>query len=366
MSRTWQLLTAPWGPAVTSQLASLSPIASHILLHTLWLQVVMDQVSIARAVVQLQLAAAQPSPQQQQQQQRPQHQTAAQVAVQATAMLRNLALVPTNSAQFVAQQGAALHALVSLLEPFQCDPEVLMNVSRCLSKLSLYDNCRQGLLAIGGAGSPAQRTSSEVTRRAANSGGGGSTNNSSSNSQGAQPTGVAQIVKALLAVQASQPKQWQTGIRLAFALGQLTTYHAEARQLAAAVPGALLALPQLVLDLMQLSTTTTTAAVDTPVEQDAQHIQKQQQQQALAHDFATKVLRVIANLGIDRTIGATLAAKQVSADALVAVLAGGCDFEAAEELVLNATAALTNLAFYDTPSNKVRVPLARVPLQKTA
>jgi hypothetical protein len=70
-----------------------------------------------------------------------------------------------------------------------------------------------------------------------------------------------------------------------------------------------------------------------------------------------KLLRVLANLSIDRTVGPALAAKQVTADALMAVVTG-YQYAQAEELVLNATAALTNLAFYDTPSNKVSLTRA--------
>jgi hypothetical protein len=148
-------------------------------------------------------------------------------------------------------------------------------------------------------------------------------------------------------MQAAQPKQWPTGIRLAFCLGQLTSYHPESRAQVAAVPGALDALPRLVLDLIGFS-----LLQEYSVQQPQEQQQRQQQQPSLAEDYITKLLRVLANLSIDRTVGPTLAAKQVTADALVAVLRG-YEYEEAEELVLNAAAALTNLAFYDTPSNKV-------------
>jgi hypothetical protein len=142
-------------------------------------------------------------------------------------------------------------------------------------------------------------------------------------------------------------------VRLAFAIGQLTTYHPESRQQVAAVAGALDALPRLVLDLLQFSKLR---------QQAEQHVQQQPElrghqcgQLGLAEDLVTKLLRLLANLAIDRTVGATLAARQATADALMAVLTG-YGYEAAEELVLNATAALTNLAFYDKPSNKVCCP----------
>jgi hypothetical protein len=162
------------------------------------------------------------------------------------------------------------------------------------------------------------------------------------------------MVQVLLSVQATQPKQWPMAIRLAFALGQLTTYHPESRQQVAAVAGALDAVPRLVLDLLQYS------KLRQQAEQHVQHgvhLQGPQGGQlGLAEDLITKLLRLLANLAIDRTVGATLAARQATADALVAVLTG-YDYDAPEELVLNATAALTNLAYYDKPSNKVCCPV---------
>lgn len=69
-------------------------------------------------------------------------------------------------------------------------------------------------------------------------------------------------------------------------------------------------------------------------------------------EVLVKLLRLLANVAIHPALGAALAAKQATADALLAVLQ--CySFEAAEELVLNAAAALTNLSYYQEPTNKV-------------
>jgi hypothetical protein len=323
-------------------------------------QVLFDQVSVATAV-----AAAQ-QPQQQPPSRHPQHETAAQVCVQATAVLRNLAVAEANAALFVQRQGLALRALVSLLQPFQQDAEVLLNVSRCLSKLSMYDSCRQALVLSGaqqGVSGSSSRPSSQGSRAGiSDSVGKGTSSGSSPTDKGgsssstalsAPHTPVALIARVLMNTQATQPKQWPAGVRLAFALGQLTAYHSQSQPLLAAVPGVLEALPGLVLDLVQYSQ-----------QQQSQQQQQQQQQPSQgqpqpaqgqlppAEDLMTKLLRVLANLAIDRTVGPALAAKQTTADALVAVLTG-YEYEAAEELVLNAVAALTNLAFYDSPSNKV-------------
>jgi hypothetical protein len=281
--------------------------------------------------------------------------------VQASAVLRNLSVVPCNAVLFVQQQGLALQALVSLLQPFQQDPEVLLNASRCLSKLSMYDSCREVLLATPAiGGQQCNRGMNNITASCQDASCGGSTGMPGSrvggssgcgsrpvDQPGSQTSAVGQMVRALLGVQTAQPKQWPTRIRLAFCLGQLTSYHPESRPQVAAVPGALDALPRLVLDLLGFS------QIQEGVAGQLQEPQGQQrQQQSHAQDYTIKLLRVLANLSIDRTVGPALAVKQVTADALMAVLTG-YQYEQAEELVLNATAALTNLAFYDTPSNKV-------------
>lgn len=325
------------------------------------LQVLMDQASAVQSV-----AAAQQQQQQGQRSRHPQHEAAAQVAVQATAVLRNLAVVAANSVYFTQQHGAAVWAVISLLQPFQQDPEVVLNASRCLSKLSMYADCRLEMLQGGpchSQGSHAGHTGSShrggsSTNRPAGctldgccSSGGGSSMEALG-SHNTQPVAVAHIMRSLLHVSASQPKQWPAGIRLAFALGQLTTYHAGSRPFVAAVPGALDGLLGLLLGVVQHSMSHEQSCQA----QQQQSSQAAAQQPALAVDFMTKLLRLLANLGTDRTLGPALAAKQGTADALVAVLRD-YQYEEHEELVLNATAALTNLAYYDTPSNKV--PAAR-------
>jgi len=323
--------------------------------HVAPLQVLLDQVAIVQAAT----AAADWSQMQQSQHvKQPQHQAAAQVAVQAAAVLRNLAVPPTNSQYFVQQQGAALQALISLLQPFQHDSEVLLNVSRCLSKLSLSEDCRAAMMSVGRHQQPLNINTSQQSCAgiAASIHGNRVSTSSSSTAIGsvagpcappssARPVAVAQMVQALLTVQATQPRQWPMGVRLAFTLGQLTTYHPEARTMVAAVPMALNALPQLVLDLSKLQQQQQQV-------QEAQQQRQQQHQTDSADDLMTKLLRVMANLSIDRTIGPALAAKQTTADALLAVMSG-YEYETHEELVLNATAALTNLAYYETPSNMV-------------
>jgi hypothetical protein len=276
------------------------------------------------AVAQASHAAAQsppPPPPQQQQQLHRQREAAAQVCLQVTAILRNLAVAPANAALFAQQGGAALHALLSVLRVFADDQDVALNVTRCLSKLSAHPACQACLLCSGPQ--PPQPL------------------------QPPPPQAVAVLAGLLLRLEAATaaPKQLAAAVRAAYVLGNLTASCAEARSAVAGVPGVLDALPQLVLGLVQHRQA-----------QQAEHKHTSAPAAAEAHaaadELVGKLLRLLANVAIDARAGAGLAAGQVTADALAAVL-GSCQFEQHEEVVLNAVAAVTNLAFYDTPGSRV-------------
>ncbi|KAF6254755.1 hypothetical protein COO60DRAFT_289829 [Scenedesmus sp. NREL 46B-D3] len=72
---------------------------------------------------------------------------------------------------------------------------------------------------------------------------------------------------------------------------------------------------------------------------------------AAVEDILVKLLRLLGNAAMDETAGCVLACSE----AVVRLVAGvlqGYEFEQQEELVLNAAAALTNLAFYQEPGNQ--------------
>ena len=70
-------------------------------------------------------------------------------------------------------------------------------------------------------------------------------------------------------------------------------------------------------------------------------------------ELLVKLLRLIANLGVEPSIGQQLVNQPATATVLLNVLQH-YSFDHQEEVVLNAVAALTNLSFYNIPSNQVR------------
>jgi hypothetical protein len=70
-------------------------------------------------------------------------------------------------------------------------------------------------------------------------------------------------------------------------------------------------------------------------------------------ELLVKLLRLVANVGVEPSIGLEMVKQPATATLLVNVLQR-YSFDHQEEVVLNAVAALTNLSFYDTASNQVR------------
>jgi hypothetical protein len=275
-----------------------------------------------------------------------QQEAAAQVCVQATAVLRNLAVHPGHAAMFVQQQRLPLRALLQLLSACGTVGEVALNVSRCLSKVSLQEACRQAMLQL-----QLPRQQCLLQRDGC----------SSSNHRNAVPADSAAAVPCLLQVlldaDATHSSQRPLVLRLAFVLGNLTTFHPEARAAVADTPHALDGVVQLALALLQCA-------------QDEQQQQTSNSQQLSGHtltaaaaaagglvafeDLLVKLLRLLGNTAIDEAAGSTLACSDDVVQVVVGVLQA-YEFEQQEELVLNAAAALTNLVFYQSPDNKVRM-----------
>lgn len=274
-----------------------------------------------------------------------QQEAAAQVCVQATAVLRNLAVYPGHAHLFVQQEGLPLRALLQLLQACGAAGEVALNVSRCLSKLSLQEACRQCMLQLQ---LPPQQRLLQHDQYSQDS--------YSSAEPGGRAAAVPCLLQVLLKADAAQSSQQPLVLRVAFVLGNLTTYHPEARAAVAGTPQALEGLVRLALAVLRFA-------------------QQQQEQQtavvqqlsghgpavaaaaggssAALEDLLVKLLRVLGNTAMDEAAGSGLACS----DAAVQVVAGvlqAYEFEQHEELVLNAAAALTNLVFYQMPDNKVR------------
>lgn len=120
-----------------------------------------------------------------------------QVAVQATAVLRNLAIAPNHAELYLARDAAALSSLLHVASCLTSQQELLLNVSRVLSKLSLSEDCQLALEQH------------------------------------------PQAIPLLLQLMQSQSGHKAALIRVSFVLGNLTTYSMEAREAIGAVDGAL-------------------------------------------------------------------------------------------------------------------------------
>lgn len=273
-----------------------------------------------------------------------QYETSVQACVQATAVLRNLAVAPAHAQYFIQQDGSAVHALLHLLSITEYE-EVTLNISRILSKLSLHSCCRQVILQY------------KVTFIAAGRSGmidGGDV----SLCDGQRIASVSLLTRLTIrspsVCNSVDSSYWAVVLRLAFVLGNLTTYHAEARQQVAATPGALVFLPQLVVRVLQLhkheqevqlQLVTTAADSDT----------RNNSSSTPLVDVLVKCIRLLANMALESSEGMQLASQKATVDAVMGVL-GSFSYEDEEELVLNAAAALTNLAYHKGPSNLVRPP----------
>jgi hypothetical protein len=295
------------------------------------MQVLIDQAAMLQQSSSLAAAGMQQQSQRQQE-------AASQVCVQATAVLRNLAVYPGHASLFVQQQGLPLRALLQLLGAFGAVGEVALNVSRCLSKLSLQESCREALLQLQ---LPHKQCWQQHYRCC---------DDSNSSALKANSTiAVPCLLEVLLTADAADSSNRPMALRLAFVLGNLTTYHPEARAAVADTPHALEGVVQLALGLLQSS--------QTQQEQQATADRQQSGETAAAsldaaEDLLVELMRLLGNTAIDETAGIALACDAEVVQLVVGVLQG-YDFEQQEELVLNAAAAFTNLVFYQDAGNQV-------------
>jgi len=240
---------------------------------------------------------------------------AAQVAVQITGVLRNLAVAPPHAPSFVS--AGALPALRAAAGVLPGQQELVLNIGRVLSKLSLSEAC---LGALEG------------------------------------DTAFCSLLVSLLRRHA---RHRPLMLRLAFVLGNLTTHHNAYRQQVASVPGAL----DMLVSTLQLYASPAGEGTDperpSPSGRPGTSAgSKSAQQDRLARaasreDCAVKLLRLIANLAIHPEVGMQLASTDKLAGALLTVLETTSFGGGGEELVLNAVCAVTNLSFYQRADNQV-------------
>ncbi|PNH12894.1 Armadillo repeat-containing protein 2 [Tetrabaena socialis] len=219
-----------------------------------------------------------------------------QVAVQATGVLRNLAVPQHNAGAFLA--AGVVPALRAACCALSTHAEVVLNVGRILSKLSLHDGCQA---AMG------------------------------------QDAAYAPLLVQLLGQYADNRAVL---LRVAFVLGNLTTASNDYREQVCNVPFALVTVVG-ILQRYALGGPRSEAGAGGTAAAD-------RLARAASHeDCLVKVLRLAANLAIWPQAGHALAEEAHVAEALLQLLEA-YSFEAAEELVLNTVCALTNLSFYQS------------------
>jgi hypothetical protein len=225
------------------------------------------------------------------------HSKEAQLFVQITALLRNLAASSKRNQQLV--ELGILDDLSRISAQYASDQELQTNIARVLAKLSLHD-------------APCEAFEVDVSH-------------------------MTQVVQCLNR-HADVPS---LALRLAFVLGNLTSRSDELREMFWFKCGGAALLPSLMQRYWQKDRKLAQAAVESLGRgADAQECE----------GVLVKLVRLAANVAISRSVGIELAASSDAIDPLLDML--GCKrMTESEELVLNATAATTNLFFYGEQNN---------------
>jgi len=223
----------------------------------------------------------------------------AQLLVQITGALRNLSgasgdLQATVQHDMVAT--GVLERMAWILESFAEHEELVLNISRTLHKLTLNVECREAIIA------------------------------------------VPHFVGGLLRTLVPHVDNLAIIVRVCFVLGNITASDGPSRGLIAGAGG---------VDLLG-GILETYDTQDAELHEAPEDSTRQKKIRDIA-DVLTKVIRVLANLAIDESVGPSIA-KQSSVARVVNVLERR-RIDSSEELVLNAVSAVTNLSFYDIEGN---------------
>eukprot|EP00930_Biecheleria_cincta_P018038 TRINITY_DN14177_c0_g1_i2.p1 TRINITY_DN14177_c0_g1~~TRINITY_DN14177_c0_g1_i2.p1 ORF type:complete len:868 (-),score=162.47 TRINITY_DN14177_c0_g1_i2:21-2624(-) len=218
----------------------------------------------------------------------------AQLLIQVTAALRNLA---SNQYKHFIQE-ERLNAMTRVMALFPGQTELLTNIARILAKLTVHSSAVEAF-----AKSDAH---------------------------------IRQITKTLSSCVESAPLT----LRLAFVLGNLTERSDRLRVIFAFDCEGTALVPQLLSKYWQ---------------KDRQLARQEQSSKPGAtpkevEEVLVKLVRLLANIAITKSAGETLASSSAVVDPLLDML-GAKRIGDSEELVLNVVAAVTNLLFYDVPSN---------------
>ncbi|KAG1674821.1 hypothetical protein FOA52_015208 [Chlamydomonas sp. UWO 241] len=245
----------------------------------------------------------------------------AQVVVQVTGVLRNLAVAPSHAPAFAS--GSLLRSLRVAARAFVSQPEAVLNVGRILSKLSLHEECQAAMEAD------------------------------------------PEYADLLLSLLEAHTGHRAIVLRVAFVLGNLTTHRESYRAQIAALPRSI----EVAVSTLAAYSTPPPGVGSTPDDAapaqaggvagaggvdsgDSTRLGDRLSRSARREEVVVKLLRVVANLAIDGQAGPRLAADPCVSACLVSLLQQ-YTFDDEDELVLNCVAAATNLSFYHGAGNRV-------------
>ncbi|XP_077145702.1 armadillo repeat-containing protein 2 [Ranitomeya variabilis] len=235
--------------------------------------------------------------------------------VQLTATLRNLADLSQSRPKFLATN--ALAELCILLEAYNDDKDICTNVSRILSKLSLYHDCCMAL------------------------------------------ADCSNCYSIFLSILNRHPSKQDLLVRIVFTLGNLTAKSDTARKHFYEVEGSIKTLLRLLHTYCDLDKKTQSAMSF------ANEKPKGQKQPTEVEDILIKIVSLLANLSVHPKVGEDLAADQHCVLRLMHILEYK-SVEECEELVINTLAAFSNLSYYQNDSSviaKRRIEISTLLLQ---
>lgn len=218
----------------------------------------------------------------------------ADLLIQATAALRNLA--GRHHQEFLAD--ARMDALTRIFAVFPTQVELMTNVSRILSKLTLHGDACDAF---------AQKNDH-----------------------------LRQLSRTLTA----NPDSVPLALRLSFVLGNLTEGDEDLRVAFAFDCEGTVLVPQLLSKFWQKDRQLARIAHTNPNSSGQQQIE----------EVLVKLVRLLANMAISEEAGKTLSSSSAVVDPLLDML-GAKRIGDSEELVLNVVAAVTNLMYYEVSSN---------------
>ncbi|XP_062980883.1 armadillo repeat-containing protein 2 [Elgaria multicarinata webbii] len=221
--------------------------------------------------------------------------------VQLTATLRNLVDLPQSRCKLL--DYGAIPELCLMLEKRMSDKDVCTNVARIFSKLSSFNDCCTAL------------------------------------------ADCSRCYVLFLALLNKHPKKQDLVVRIIFILGNLTAKNNRAREQFLEVQGS-------INTLIVLFQTHCEADSNSKLWKDDGEL-KNLKHPSEGEDVLIKLIRVIANLSIHPSVGASLAANHHIVALLITVLEYKSVKEC-EELVINTTATINNLSFYQVKNSVIQ------------